>query len=370
MLDARDRRRDDQRAGPRRRQRGLRRAAQRRRRRPARRVLHARPEEARGRRGRPGGRAHALARRAGGAGPDRSPPAGGTGRAGVRAAARVHDRRRPEHAELPAAVARVEAAHRSQALARPREAFGGGGARAPRDGGGGPRGPPARLRHDQLQRGQRAGRRLRRDHHQRALLEDPGPRGRLPDPRRRPVRGRRGGRGGLHRPRRGEPLQPGLVPDRGRDAPRQGAEGRRAGSAAPHPREHRREAAAQRGRQPGLLREVLRAEPQGRTRGRRHVREALRQGRRPTRSARKRAADSCPWRACWRTRPACDRAAHAGARSGPRAPGWATGSSRRRCGRGRTRRWRAAAGAGHARLPEGRAVPAHGHASSRGAPSP
>ena len=40
---------------------------------------------------------------------------------------------------------------------------------------------------------------LRRDHHQRPLLEDPGPGGGLPDPRRRPVRRQRCRRGRLRR---------------------------------------------------------------------------------------------------------------------------------------------------------------------------
>ena len=56
----------------------------------------------------------------------------------------------------------------------------------------------------------------------------PGPRRRLADPRRRPLRRRRRRRRRLDRPRRGEPLQPLVVPDRRRDAPRRASEGRRA----------------------------------------------------------------------------------------------------------------------------------------------
>ena len=52
------------------------------------------------------------------------------------------------------------------------------------------------------------GRDLRRDHDQRPGVEDPGPRRRLADPRRRAVRRRRGRRGRLDRPRRGQSLQP------------------------------------------------------------------------------------------------------------------------------------------------------------------
>ena len=81
--------------------------------------------------------------------------------------------------------------------------------------------PQSLLRHDQLQRHQRQGRDLRRDDDERPGVEDSGPRRRLADPRRRALRRRRRRRRGLDRPRRGQPLQPGVVPDRRRDAPRQ-----------------------------------------------------------------------------------------------------------------------------------------------------
>ena len=75
------------------------------------------------------------------------------------------------------------------------------------------------------------GRRLRRDDDQRAGVEDSGPRRRLADSRRRPLRRRRGRRRGLDRARRGQPLQPLLVPHRRGDAPRRAPEGRRAWTA-------------------------------------------------------------------------------------------------------------------------------------------
>ena len=52
------------------------------------------------------------------------------------------------------------------------------------------------------------GRHLRRDDDERHGVEDPGARRRLADPRRRALRGRRRRRGGIDRPRRGQPLQP------------------------------------------------------------------------------------------------------------------------------------------------------------------
>ena len=79
-------------------------------------VLHARPEEAGGRRGLPGGRAHAVARREGGHGEHRPSPAGRQGRPGLRAPPRVHDRGRPQYRALAEAVARMEAADRTGAL--------------------------------------------------------------------------------------------------------------------------------------------------------------------------------------------------------------------------------------------------------------
>ena len=74
------------------------------------------------------------------------------------------------------------------------------------------------LRHDQLRRRQQQGRGLRRDHDERAGVEDSGPRRRFADPRRRPLRRRRRRRRRIDRPRRGQSLQPLLVPDRRADA--------------------------------------------------------------------------------------------------------------------------------------------------------
>ena len=76
------------------------------------------------------------------------------------------------------------------------------------------------LGHDQLQRHRPEGRSAQRDHDERPGLEDPRARGRLADSRRRAVRRQRRRRRRIHRARRGEPLQPLLVPDRRGDAPR------------------------------------------------------------------------------------------------------------------------------------------------------
>ncbi len=127
----------------------------------------------------------------------------------------------------------------------------------PEHGEGRPDRPQPLLGHDQLRRHQRQGRDLRRDHHERHGLEDPRTRGRLAHSRRRPLRGQRGGRGRLHRPRRGESLRPQLVPDRRADARRQVAQRRRHGSTAPHQGQHRREAAAEQGRQSGVQHQLL-----------------------------------------------------------------------------------------------------------------
>ena len=104
--------------------------------------------------------------------------------------------------------------------------------------------PEPLLRHDQLRRRQREGRGLRRDDDERPGVEDSRPRRRLADPRRRPLRRQRSRRGRIDRPRRGQPLQPLLVPDRRGDAPRRAPEGRRHGGAQAHQGEHDREAAA------------------------------------------------------------------------------------------------------------------------------
>ncbi len=89
--------------------------------------------------------------------------------------------------------------------------------------------PGALLRHHQLQWPERQGRDLRRDHDQRAGLEDPWPGRRFTHPGRRVVCRWRCRRRRLDRPRRGQPLRAVLVPDRGAAAPGQVAQGRRHG---------------------------------------------------------------------------------------------------------------------------------------------
>ena len=70
------------------------------------------------------------------------------------------------------------------------------------------------------------GRDLRRDDDQRPGVEDSGPRGRLADSRRGALCRRRSRRRRIDRTRRGQPLQPLVVPDRRGDAPRRASEGR------------------------------------------------------------------------------------------------------------------------------------------------
>ena len=65
--------------------------------------------------------------------------------------------------------------------------------------------------------------------------------------------------------------QPGVVPHRRGDAPRQESQGRRHGSAAPYQGQHHREAAAERPRRAELQHQLLHAQRQGRVRRRDHV---------------------------------------------------------------------------------------------------
>ena len=186
------------------------------------------PRSAGGRRRLPRGRAHAVARRQGRARPHRPPPAGrARGRRPSRASWASRSRpdlntensrakwlewkRRidPEHYLGPA-----QRAEAGEAAARRRWWREGLlDARAP-------------LRHDQLRRGRAEGRALRGHDHERPRVQDPGPGGRLADPRGRALGRRRGRRRGLDRARRGEPLQPLVLPDRRGDAARRLAEGR------------------------------------------------------------------------------------------------------------------------------------------------
>ncbi len=116
------RRRQPVRARSRGHERRLRRTAQRRWRRAARLVLHARPDEARRRRGLHRRRPHAVARGQGRAREDRSSSARRQGRAAVRPRAGLQDRGRSQHRAIAAVVARVEAADRSRSLPRSEEA--------------------------------------------------------------------------------------------------------------------------------------------------------------------------------------------------------------------------------------------------------
>ncbi len=80
-------------------------------------MLHARAEEAGGRRRGAGGRAHAVAGREGRDGLHGPPPPGRARRAGVRARDGLHDRGGPEHGGIAAFVARVASARGPRALA-------------------------------------------------------------------------------------------------------------------------------------------------------------------------------------------------------------------------------------------------------------
>ena len=261
-----DRRGEHRRARPAGRQRRLRRPAERRRRGAARLLLHARAEEARRRRGL---RSKACAPRRWWRKAvmehDRPSPPGRQGRAGFRARHGLQDRGRPQHREFAQALAGMEAPDRPGALPRSARARRGGSpASALQMVAEGLIDPRAPLRHDQLRRHQRQGRDLRRDHDQRPGLEDPRPRRRLADPRRRALRGRRGRRRRLDRPRRGQPLQSLLVPDRrGRCAaactPRMPA-WRRSGARG---LQHRRETPAERSRQAELRDQLLHPERAG-----------------------------------------------------------------------------------------------------------
>ena len=107
-------------------------------------------------------------------------------------------------------------------------------AAGPIDGRRRPHRPRIVLGHDELG-GRLSGRRhLRRDDHQRLVVEDPRSRRRFTDFTRRPVCRQRRGRGGLDRPWRGEPLQLRLFPDRGIHASRHEPERRRHGRTRAH----------------------------------------------------------------------------------------------------------------------------------------
>ena len=219
VLDVARRRRQPVRAGSRRIGRRLRRPAQRRRRRAARLVLHARPGEAGRRRRRARGRAHAVAGRQGGAGADRPPPARRQGRAGLRAPRWASRSRTTSTPRSRARLwlewkRRVDPEHYLDPKKRDRAGLMAGLSMVQRR----PHRPEPLLGHDQLRRRERQGRGLRRDHDQRPGVEDSRPRRRLADPRRRALRGQRSRRRRVDRPRRGQSLQPLLVPDRRADA--------------------------------------------------------------------------------------------------------------------------------------------------------
>jgi N4-(beta-N-acetylglucosaminyl)-L-asparaginase len=86
---------------------------------------------------------------------------------------------------------------------------------------------------------------------------------RLADSGRGTLRRRRRRRRGLDRARRGESLQPRVVPDRRGNAPRQEPEGRRHGSTTPDQGQHHREASAERARRAELQHQLLHVECQG-----------------------------------------------------------------------------------------------------------
>ena len=173
------------------------------------------------------GRAHAVEGRADGDGAHRPPSARRQGRAGLRAEHGLQDRGRSEHRELARQVARVEAPDRSAALPL---------AEGPR------RSRTTASRCEMI-----AERLVDRDHYYGTINCDgvnakgevcgvtttsglawkiPGRAGDSPILGAGPVRRRRRRRGRIDRARRGEPLQPLLVPDRRRDAPRRASEGR------------------------------------------------------------------------------------------------------------------------------------------------
>ncbi len=166
--------------------------SERRRRGPARFMLHARPQEARGRCRVARRRPHTIARGQSGHGAHRPSSARRPRRTGVRAEHGLHHRGGPQYPALPRAVARVEAPHRSRSLPRPAKACRRRLRRRSADGRGGADRPGPFLRHDQLQRRHPQGRNCRRHDNERPGLEDPRPRGRLAAAWRRAVRGRRG----------------------------------------------------------------------------------------------------------------------------------------------------------------------------------
>ncbi len=118
-------RRQHRRARSARHQRRVRRAAERGRGGAARLLLHARPEAPRRRGGVPRRCAHPFARGAEGDGPDRSPSARRSRRAGVRPQSGVHHRAGPQYGTIARRMAGVEAPQRSGALPRPDQARGG-----------------------------------------------------------------------------------------------------------------------------------------------------------------------------------------------------------------------------------------------------
>ena len=164
---------------------------------------------------------------------DRPSPAGRQGRAGVRAQHGLQDRGRPQHRESRASCGWNGSAASTPSTTSIRrsasDAVMMAGLAMVRDGLIDPNHFWGTINCDGVNS---QGRGLRRHHHQRAGVEDSGPRRRLADSGRRPLRGRRRGRGRIHRPRRSQPLQPVLVPHRRTDADGQVAEGCRDGGAA------------------------------------------------------------------------------------------------------------------------------------------
>ena len=209
----------------------------------------------------------------------------------------------------------LDPAKRSEAAEAARRCDGGG--RAPR------RKPP--LRHDQLRRRGAEGGGLRRHHHQRARLQDPRARGRLADPGRRALGGRRGGGRRLDRARRGQPLQPLVLPHRRGDAagPR--------GPRTPAMEALRRVKAGTVEKRlldpkgnPELPAHLLRRRQEGRVRRRLDVRARGAAARSASRSAPRTGRSSWPASRSWGRRPPSERgrrprSRRPGRRSSPRA---------------------------------------------------
>ena len=268
------RRREHRRTRSGRHERRIRRVAECGRRRATRCLVHARPAQARRRRGRARGREDAVARRQSGPRADGSSFDRRQGRADVRPQHGLRDPAGPQHAPVARGVARVEEADRSHAVdqgsRRPR------GRRAEdhaRHGGGRVDRREPHLRHHQLQRRQRQRRGVRRDDDERSGVEDPGPSRRFPDSRRGALCRWRGRGGRVDGPRRGESVRTLFLPDRRGDAARQAPEGRRPRGVPSNQGQHDRAASPQQAGVAELQRQLLHHQQERRLCGRGVVRQ-------------------------------------------------------------------------------------------------